>query len=103
MIKVKLSKLFFLSFIKFSKSFLKDFKRFYRGKMEEIKQLIIILKKQNISLEKAAGEIGISFQTIWNWIDAKHEPSKLALVQLKKFIKKHEDKRTEAALVAEEN
>lgn len=59
--------------------------------MEEIKQLIIILKTQNISLEKAARKIGVSFQTLWNWINAKHEPSELALKQLKKFIKKHEN------------
>jgi len=59
--------------------------------MEEIKKLIIILKKQNISLEEAAREMGISFQTVWRWIKAKHIPSKLALKQLKKFIKKHEN------------
>jgi len=62
--------------------------------MEEIKKLIIILKTQNISLERAAREIGVSFQTIWRWIDAKHDPSQLALKQLKKFIKSHEDSRT---------
>ncbi|MCK4784534.1 MAG: hypothetical protein KAV87_12345 [Desulfobacteraceae bacterium] len=59
--------------------------------MEEIKKLIIILKKEDISLEKASREMGISFQTIWNWIEAKHIPSELALVQLRKFIKKHEN------------
>jgi len=59
--------------------------------MEEIKNLIIILKKQNISLEEAAREIGVSFQTVWRWIEAKHIPSKLALKQLRKFIKKHEN------------
>ncbi|GAH41092.1 unnamed protein product [marine sediment metagenome] len=58
--------------------------------MEEIKKLIIILKTQDISLERAAREIKVSFQTIWNWIDAKHDPSELALIQLRKFIKKHE-------------
>jgi len=58
--------------------------------MEEIKKLIIILKTQDISLEKAAREIKVSFQTIWNWIDAKHDPSELALIQLRKFIKKYE-------------
>lgn len=57
--------------------------------MEEIRKLIIILKKDKISLEEAAREMGISFQTIWRWIEAKHIPSKLALVQLRKFIKKH--------------
>jgi len=57
--------------------------------MEEIKNLIIILKKDNISLEDAAREMGISFQTVWRWIEARHIPSKLALVQLRKFIKKH--------------
>ncbi|MBA7678525.1 hypothetical protein ES703_86801 [subsurface metagenome] len=71
--------------------------------MEEIKKLIIILKTQNIGLENAAREMHISFQTIWRWIQAKHEPSELALLQLRKFIKKHEDKKTAAALVAEEN
>ena len=64
--------------------------RLYRGKMEEVKKLIIILKTQKISLEEAAREMGISFQTVWSWIDAKHFPSKLALVPLRKFIKKHE-------------
>ena len=59
--------------------------------MEEIKKLIIILKTQNISLEKAAREMGLSFQTVWKWIEAKHVPSQLALVQLQKFIKKHEN------------
>jgi len=59
--------------------------------MEEIKKLIIILKEQNISLEKAAAEMGITFQTVWKWIEAKHIPSPLALFQLRKFIKKHEN------------
>jgi len=59
--------------------------------MQEIKKLIIILKTQNISLEKAAGEMGITFQTVWKWIDAKHDPSPLSLAQLRKFIKKHEN------------
>ena len=59
--------------------------------MEEIKKLIIILKKDNISLEKAAREMGISFQAVWSWIEAKHFPSELALIQLRKFIKKHEN------------
>ena len=61
--------------------------------MEEIKQLITILKTKDISLEKAAREMGISFQTVWKWIDAKHDPSPLSLVQLRKFIKKHESPR----------
>ncbi len=74
-----------------------------QSKMEEIKQLIIILKTQNISLEKAAREIGVSFQTVWTWIQARHDPSPLSLAQLRKFIKRHEDKRTRAALVAKEN
>jgi len=59
--------------------------------MEEIKKLIIILKKQDISIERAAREMGISFQTVWKWIEAKHVPSQLALKQLRKFIKKHEN------------
>jgi len=71
--------------------------------MEEIKKLIIILKTQDIGLEKASREMGISFQTIWNWMEAKHKPSQLALIQLRKFIKKHEDYQTRAALAAEEN
>lgn len=71
--------------------------------MEEIKQLIIILKTQDIGLEKAAREMHISFQTVWRWIEAKHKPSELALIQLRKFIKRHEDKRTRAALAAEGN
>ena len=58
--------------------------------MEEIRQLITILKTKNISLEKAAREMHLSFQTVWKWIQAKHEPSELALIQLRKFIKKHE-------------
>ena len=59
--------------------------------MEEIKKLIIILKTKDISLEKAAREMGLSFQTVWTWIEAKHVPSQLALIQLRKFIKKHEN------------
>jgi len=74
-----------------------------KSRMEEVKNLIIILKIQNIGIEKAAAEMGITFQTVWKWIDAKHKPSQLALIQLRKFIKKHEDDRTRAALAAEEN
>ena len=59
--------------------------------MEEIKKLKIILKKYDISLETAAREMGISFQTIWKWMNKKHGPSKLALIQLRKFIKKYEN------------
>jgi len=73
--------------------------------IKEIKQLISILKtkEKDMGLEKASREMGISFQTIWNWMEAKHKPSQLALTQLRKFIKKHEDDRTRAALAAKEN
>ena len=64
------------------------FNRIYRGK-EEVKKLIFILKTEKISLEEAAREMDVSFQTVWSWVDAKHFPSKLALVPLRKFIKKH--------------
>ncbi len=59
--------------------------------MEEIKKLKIILKKYDISLERTAREIGVSFQTVWNWIQEKHIPSQLALARLRKFIKKYEN------------
>jgi len=62
--------------------------RIHRGK-EEVKKLIFILKTEKISLEQAAREIDVSLQTVWTWIDAKHFPSRLALIQLRKFIKKH--------------
>lgn len=58
--------------------------------MEEIEKLKKILKEHDISLEEAARAMGISFQTIWKWMNGKHIPSKLALVQLRKFIKKYE-------------
>ena len=81
-------KLFFLSIIKF----VINFKINFTGvAMEEIKKLKIILKKYDISLEKAAREMGISFQTIWKWMNGKHGPSELALIQLRKFIKKYEN------------
>lgn len=59
--------------------------------MNEIKKLKIILRKYDISLEKAAREMFVSFQTIWSWMNGKHEPSELALIQLRKFIKKYEN------------
>ena len=58
--------------------------------MKEIEKLKKILKEENISIEKAARQIGVSFQTAFNWLNGKHRPSELALTQLRKFIKKHE-------------
>lgn len=58
--------------------------------MKEIENLKKILKEHNISFEKAAREMGISFQTIWGWMNRIHKPSELALIQLRKFIKKYE-------------
>jgi len=58
--------------------------------MKEIEKLKKIIKSENISLEKAARQIGVSFQTIFNWLNGKHSPSELALIQLRKFIKKYE-------------
>ena len=58
--------------------------------MEEIEKLRKILKKENISIEKAAHQIGVSFPTVFHWLNGKHRPSELALIQLRKFIKKYE-------------
>ena len=58
--------------------------------MKEIEKLKKILKDQNITFEDAAHEIGVTFQTVWKWMNGVHKPSKLALAQLRKFIKKHE-------------
>jgi len=58
--------------------------------MKEIEKLKNILKKENISIEKAAHQIGVSFPTVFNWLNGKHRPSELALIQLTKFIKKYE-------------
>ncbi len=58
--------------------------------MKEIEKLKKILKDQNISFERAAREIGVSFQTIWKWMNGVHYPSLLAIIQLRKFIKKYE-------------
>ena len=58
--------------------------------MKEIEKLKKILKKENISIEKAAHQMGVSFATVWAWLSGKHSPSDLALIQLRKFIKKYE-------------
>jgi len=58
--------------------------------MKEIEKLKKILKKENISIEKAAHQMGVSFATVWAWLSGKHKPSELALIQLRKFIKKYE-------------
>ena len=58
--------------------------------MKEIEKLKKILEKEDMSIEKAARQIGVSFQTTFNWLVGKHQPSELALIQLRKFIKKHE-------------
>jgi transcriptional regulator with XRE-family HTH domain len=60
--------------------------------MKEIKKLKKIMKAHNISFERAAREIGVSFQTVWKWMNGIHKPSELALAQLKKFIKKYENR-----------
>lgn len=59
--------------------------------MEEIEKLKNILKKQNISLEKASREIGCSFKTILNWLNKENVPGEMSLIQIRKFIKKYEN------------
>ena len=57
--------------------------------MKEIDELIELKKIKNISYEKIAAQIGVSYQTVLRWMKKKNVPSDLALIQIRKFIGKN--------------
>ena len=57
--------------------------------MSELKQLQQIKKQQNISYEKLAQKIGISYRTLFRWLSKKNKPSDMGLEMIKKFLKKN--------------
>ena len=58
--------------------------------MDEIKKLVEIKKRTGLSYEKMAYQIGVSFQSLWRWINKGDNPSDLALVVIKRFIEENE-------------
>lgn len=59
--------------------------------MQEIETLIKLKIDKNLSYEKLARQIGVSFQTVLRWINKGDKPSDLALAQIRRFIKENED------------
>lgn len=57
--------------------------------MEEIERLKKVKEEFGLSYEDLSKELGASFKTVYNWFKGTYEPSKLALIQIKKFIKKY--------------
>ena len=57
--------------------------------MQEIETLIKLKKDNDLSYEKMARQIGVSFQTVLRWMNKGDKPSDLALVQIKRFIEEN--------------
>lgn len=57
--------------------------------MQELERLREIMKKEELSYEKTARILGVSFNTVIRWFQNKSKPSDLALIQIRKFIGKY--------------
>ncbi|MCK4792079.1 MAG: helix-turn-helix transcriptional regulator [Desulfobacteraceae bacterium] len=49
------------------------------------------MKERSFSYEAVARALNVSFQTVYRWLSGGYKPSNLALIQLRKFIKKYEN------------
>jgi len=54
--------------------------------MKEIKELKGYKDKQNISYEKLAHEIGVSYRTLFRWINRENQPSDMGLKMIRNFL-----------------
>ncbi|VEU81591.1 helix-turn-helix transcriptional regulator [Mycoplasmopsis arginini] len=56
-------------------------------------EMIVLLRaRMNISQEKLASKLGVSFQSVNRWENGKYEPTKLAKVKLKELFKEFDIK-----------
>ncbi len=55
--------------------------------------LIVQFRKLEWSYEKIAVELGVSFNTVCNWMAGRNEPSPMAMDRIEKLMKKIENKK----------
>lgn len=60
-------------------------------RIEEIEKLRQIMKEKGLTYEDTSRSLHVSFQTVYRWLVEGRKPSKLALWQIRRFIKKHEN------------
>lgn len=54
--------------------------------MKEIKKLEEYKDKQNISYEKLAHKIGVSYRTLFRWLNGTNRPSDMGLKMIRDFL-----------------
>jgi len=54
--------------------------------INEIEVIKKIMANENLSYEGMARKLNVSWRTLHRWIKKETEPSKLALIQIRKFI-----------------
>lgn len=55
--------------------------------MDIVKQLELYRLENRISLQKLAGDIGVSFSTVSRWFSGKTKPNKIQQYHIEKFLK----------------
>jgi len=56
--------------------------------MNELDQLRQFKDQENISYEKLAREIGISYRTLFRWLNGESKPSDMGLKIIKEFLER---------------
>lgn len=56
-----------------------------------LEQLQQIKDRENISYEKLAHDIGVSFRTLYRWLNGISKPSDMGLRIINEFIKKKDE------------
>ena len=54
--------------------------------MDIVKQLEVYRLENKVSLQKLAGELGVSFSTVSRWFSEKTKPSKIQQYHIEKFL-----------------
>lgn len=55
--------------------------------MDIVKQLELYRLENRVSLQKLAGDIGVSFSTVSRWFSGKTKPNKIQQYHIEKFLK----------------
>lgn len=59
-----------------------------KDQLNELEQLRQIKEREKISYEKLAHEIGVSFRTLYRWLNGDSNPSDMGLRVIREFLKK---------------
>jgi len=59
-----------------------------KNQLNELEQLRQVKEQKKISYEKLAHEIGVSFRTLYRWLNGDNNPSDMGLRVIREFLKK---------------